>query len=238
MSEEVSAALQRQRSALVSTFRRNALDTLVCSVRDCFGVLAPSGRQPPARHGEGPLSPTVGFPVDATDGTRSELCFGRRAGSGAKASGKVSTSHASPQGDGLAPAHASTSQAYLNTTRLLASLHLRAGAEAASALRQRGFGGFATLAYEDLAAFQLVATDALAFERALNRSIAAWQALLASWLVPSEPRPVRAALCAELGRTQPHPAPPPHRATIYNFDEVEAALRGASDARYAALIRP
>ena len=87
--------------------------------------------------------------------------------------------------------------------------------ETGRALVKAGMHDSTTLKMEDLMAFE---TDR---DAACGRSLASWVDLLLSWKIDVNVQTVRAFLEKRAGT---RPAPASHRMSIFNFDEVHAAL--------------
>jgi len=180
----VGSVLRALDTPFINGWRWNSLDRIVCLVRDCF------------RHGRG-----FAWPVNGSDGRRSDLCFKRR---------RVSRE----EGLQYKAFFADTSAMIKSIREMEHTLE-----QQATELKNAGFAHFANLTYEGLTAFEHASWR-------LESSVRLWCTLLHSWQVPCQPAVVRTVL-SDYAKTASWPTPPPHAKLIYNADEVRLAMRKA-----------
>ena len=185
-------------ATVAHVYRANMLDQIVCAIRDCIDK---------ADYGGFSLGYAVYDDGERVTDAGGGMCFDRRA------------------------SDSRTTRAHIDVSRLVQALDARAAAQSAEVayLRSSGLawrpGWVPSVAYEDLAAYEYDARDAV------GRSLDAWMRLLGPALGRSPNRTIVRdyLLSTGGGRTRA-----PHALSIYNYEAVEAALRGT---RYAVLLR-
>ena len=208
---EMSRVLVAHGARLVSAVRSNALDYLVCIVRDCFGF--GKFKTPFAR-----LVRVGGqYPVDAYTGERSYLCFNRR-----------QVEKGNQKGN--------TTKAFLNTDVLVEALksimveHKRQlAALAASFPRLK----IAQVTYEDLTAFEWMEGS-----KGLEISTRAWWTVMVS--LGFEQRASIASIRGYLRKNDwfgSRPPPKKHADVIWNIADVRDTLLATGNASLIAMMR-
>jgi len=218
--------------------RTNMLDQVICQVKDCF-------------------QDTYGAPVDAKSGKESDLCFARRGdvSQPTAAVGKHSLvnkhPHPSEKHNGKSPilrhsvgsdarsevevalnssawfwAGGDDYKAELNISNLMTSIDTEYEyvENARKSLVSLGYK-FETVNEEDLLEFQTP------MKGAFKRAVTAWTTLLKSFGVTPSKYLVTQFL-SKYAKTYHNP--PGHKDVIYNFDEVQKALKGS---KYERLLR-
>lgn len=217
--EDVHGAFKDLGMYVVLGSRTNMLDQVICQVKDCF-------------------QEDYGQQVDAETGAKSNACFKRRGEqvnpteTAADANqGLVRQRHKSRLSVALDnAAHLwfgdDGYKAKLNIDNLMKSIEHEFEFVENAKKNMKSIGlKFEIVAEEDLLEFQTPV------EGAFRRGVAAWSKLLKSFGVEPDPNLV-ATFLSKYAKT--YHKPPAHWEVIYNYDDVEAKLRGS---RYEHLLR-
>jgi len=218
---ELKNSLQSLNMYAVLGSRTNMLDQVICQVKDCF-------------------QDEYGYPVNADSGERSDLCFSRRG----EQVNPTATNQALVNSKQAAELETMTEleiamndsawfwnggdeyKAKLDIDHLMHSIAMEYKVVSKAQENMESIGlKFETISEEDLLEFQTP------IDGAFGRGVDAWCKVLESFGV----EPNRGLVKTFLSKyAQTYHMPPAHWEVIYNYDEVEAALKGSE---YEHLLR-